>query len=130
MGAWAWFVAASFALAGAAGAADHPGKAVFDQYCASCHGLSADGSGPVAAEMKIAPTDLRTLGKKYGMPLPKPKLREFIDGRDMVRSHGTSKMPVWGEDLIRSAPPTANVELFKRGSIIVILDYIETLQTK
>ena len=123
-------VVGSVAFAGAAGAADHAGKAVFEQYCASCHGTAADGKGPVAEEMKISPADLRKLGKKYGMPLPKPKLREMIDGRNMVRSHGTADMPVWGDNLIRNAPPTANVELFKRGTIIVILDYLETLQLK
>jgi mono/diheme cytochrome c family protein len=138
MGGWnlAWrgqwlgaaLVIGSVVFAGTAGAADHAGKAVFEQYCASCHGTAADGKGPVAEEMKISPTDLRKLGKKYGMPLPKPKLREMIDGRDMVRSHGTSDMPVWGEDLVRNAPPTTNVQLFKRGTIIVILDYLETIQ--
>jgi hypothetical protein len=48
----------------------------------------------------------------------------------MVRSHGTADMPVWGESLIHSAPPSANVELFNRGTIIVILDYLDTLQEK
>ena len=123
-------VVASVAFAGVTSAADHPGRAVYEQYCASCHGLTADGKGPVAEEMKISPADLRKLGQKYGTPIPKPKLRELIDGRQMVRSHGTADMPVWGDNLIRNAPPTANVELFKRGTIIVILDYLETLQLK
>ena len=70
------------------------------------------------------------LDKKYGTPLPKPKLLEFIDGREMVRAHGTANMPVWGEQLVPNVPPTTNTEFFKRGTIIVILDYIETLQIK
>ncbi len=123
-------VAACVAVASAARAADHPGKAAFDQYCASCHGTAADGTGPVAAEMKVAPPDLRKLGQKYGTPLPKPKLSELIDGREMLRAHGTSKMPVWGEKLVHNVPPTANTEFFKRGTILVIVDYIETLQLK
>jgi len=94
--------------------------------------ISALGAraGPVAAEMKVSPTDLRMLGKKYGTPLPKPKLLEFIDGREMVRAHGTANMPVWGEQLVPNVPPTTNTEFFKRGTIIVILDYIGTLQIK
>ena len=123
-------VAACVSVATAARAVDHPGKATFDQYCASCHGPAADGTGPVAAEMKVAPSDLRKLGQKYGTPLPKPKLRELVDGREMLRAHGTSKMPVWGEQFVSNVPPTANTEFFKRGMIIVILDYIETLQLK
>lgn len=123
-------VAACVTVATAARAADHPGKAAFDQYCASCHGTAADGTGPVAGEMKVAPPDLRKLGQKYGMPLPQPKLREFVDGREMLRAHGTSNMPVWGEQLVHNVPPTANTTFFKRGTIIVVLDYIETLQLK
>jgi mono/diheme cytochrome c family protein len=121
-------VTACVGIAVAARAADHAGKSPFDQYCASCHGPAGDGAGPVAAEMKTPPTDLRKLGKKYGLPLPKPKLRELIDGREMVRAHGAGNMPVWGEQLVHNVPPTANTEFFKRGTIIVIVDYIETLQ--
>ena len=124
----AFGVAVCVAVATGASAADHAGKAPFDQYCASCHGPAGDGTGPVAAEMKTPPTDLRKLGKKYGKPLPKPKLRELIDGREMVRAHGTADMPVWGEQLVHNVPPTANTEFFKRGTIIVIVDYIDTLQ--
>jgi mono/diheme cytochrome c family protein len=117
-------------IATAASAEDHGGKAPFEQYCASCHGTAADGTGPVAAEMKISPADLRKLGQKYGTPLPKAKLREIIDGREMVRAHGTSDMPVWGEQLVHNVPPTVNTTFFKRGTIIVIVDYLETLQLK
>jgi mono/diheme cytochrome c family protein len=123
-------VAACVSVASAARAADHAGKASFDQYCASCHGTAADGTGPVAEEMKISPADLRKLGQKYGTPLPKPKLREIIDGREMVRAHGTGDMPVWGEQLVHNVPPTVNTTMFKRGTIIVIVDYLETLQVK
>ena len=127
---WGLGMIACVAVATGASAADHAGKAPFDQYCAACHGPAGDGAGPVATEMKIAPTDLRMLGKKYGTPLPKPKLLEFIDGREMVRAHGAANMPVWGEQLVNNVPSTTNSEFFKRGTMIVILDYIETLQIK
>jgi len=116
--------------AAAASGADHPGKAPYEQYCASCHGVDADGKGPVASELKVPPADLRQLGRKYGNPLPVPKLREFIDGRGMVRGHGTSEMPVWGEAFKGGAPATPRAELFGRGTILSILDYLQTLQAK
>ena len=76
--------------------------------------------------------DLRAnqLGRKFGSPLPVPKLREFIDGRGMVRAHGTSGMPVWGEKLTDGAPASPNAEFFGRGTILTILDYIESLQAR
>lgn len=113
---------------GAARAAEHGGRAPYEQYCASCHGAAADGQGPVAESFAEPPPDLRQLARKYGSPLPRPKLIEFIDGREMVRAHGTRDMPVWGEKLLAGVPPGAGNEAFKRGTIAVILDYLETLQ--
>jgi mono/diheme cytochrome c family protein len=113
-----------------ADAADHAGKAPYEQYCGSCHGVAADGKGPVAEELKVTPTDLRKLHVEFGTPLAKPRLREVVDGRDMPRAHGTSDMPVWGEQLLAAVPPGAGNEAFKRGTIFVILDYLETLQAR
>lgn len=125
-------IAAPLLLAAAdAHAVDHSGQAPFDQYCASCHGKAADGQGPMAEQLKTKPADLRKLHVEFGSPLAKPRLREVIDGRDMPRSHGTSDMPVWGEKLLASVPPTPDgKEFFKRGTIFVIIDYLETLQAK
>jgi mono/diheme cytochrome c family protein len=117
--------------AGAARAAGHAGQAPYEQYCASCHGVAADGKGPVAPELKVEPSDLRTLGERYGDPLAKPRLREVIDGRDMPRSHGLPDMPVWGDKLLEGVPPSADGnEFFKRGTSFVIIDYLQTLQQK
>ena len=87
-----WFrglgMIACVAVATGASAADPPGKAVFEQYCASCHGMAADGNGPVAAELKVAPSDLRKLGKEFGTPLAKPKSNSssvFTPGRHAMR---------------------------------------------
>ena len=123
-------IVASVWVASAATAADHPGKAPYDQYCASCHGEAADGKGPVAEEMKIEPSNLRKLAERYGDPLPKPRLREIIDGREMLRSHGTPNMPVWGEKLVENVPPGAGKTFFTRGTIFSIIDYLQTLQPK
>lgn len=123
--------ALSMLVATAARATDHPGQAPFEQYCASCHGQAADGQGPMAEQLKKKPEDLRKLHQVFGSPLAKPRLREVIDGRDMPRAHGTSDMPVWGEKLLASVPPTPDgKEFFKRGTIFVIIDYLETLQVK
>ena len=127
---WGAVAAAGIAIASPASGSEPAGKAQFDQYCASCHGEAADGKGPVAAELKTTPADLRKLHEKYGDPLPKPRLREIIDGRDMPGAHGTSTMPVWGEKLLADVPPSAGREPFKRGTILVILDYLGTLQVK
>src|ERR1043166_8078653 len=46
------------------------GRVLYGRYCASCHGLPADGRGPVAPALSHPPSDLRRLGERYGTPLP------------------------------------------------------------
>ena len=106
------------------------GKLVYDDLCAVCHGPGAKGDGPMAEELRTPPTDLTGLGKKYGMPLPRPKLMEFIDGRNMVRAHGIAGMPVWGKQIIHELPPTPGTEVYRRGTITSVIDWLETIQTK
>lgn len=67
--------------------------------CASCHGVKGDGQGPVAAELKTPPTDLRLLSLRYGTPLPEDQIARFIDGRADIAAHGPRDMPVWGEQV-------------------------------
>jgi len=67
--------------------------------CASCHGIKGDGQGPVAAQLKTPPTDLRLLSLRYGNPLPEDQIARFIDGRADIVAHGPREMPVWGEQV-------------------------------
>lgn len=42
---------------GLAGQADHPGKPIYDRWCAGCHGVDGAGDGPGAAHMLPRPRD-------------------------------------------------------------------------
>ncbi len=107
---------------------DHRGYSEFQQYCASCHGADADGTGPMAPVLSVPPADLRLLSVKYGKPLPRPKLVAFIDGRQRVRGHGSREMPVWGKQLYEATRGDAAHEGQVRGTILVIIDYLDALQ--
>jgi len=72
------------------------GRRSFRTYCASCHGESAKGDGPVARDLKIRPSDLTVLAKANGGVFPAGQVHRAIDGRAVVRGHGPSGMPVWG----------------------------------
>ena len=37
------------------------GKSLYDQYCATCHGIDGGGAGPLTELMLEKPTDLRKL---------------------------------------------------------------------
>ena len=99
------------------------GRTLFTRYCAACHGLAADGHGPVAGVLTRAPTDLRRLGERYGRPLPADRIARTIDGRDEVVAHGPRDMPIWGE---RFHAPEHVVD----PRIRAIVAYLESIQPR
>jgi Cytochrome C oxidase, cbb3-type, subunit III len=72
------------------------GAALYRRYCASCHGLTGHGDGPVAQTLSTSPADLTQLAKKAGGHLDESGLIAYIDGRRWVKAHGPREMPVWG----------------------------------
>jgi len=73
------------------------GETIYVRYCASCHGRSMKGDGPVAPGLLKKPIDLTVLASKNGGTFPYDKVAAMIDGRRTNRMHGTPDMPVWGE---------------------------------
>lgn len=116
------------AQAQAAPEAVDPGREAFQQYCASCHGAKADGKGPLAKELRTAPTDLTRLTERFGSPLHTQRMLERIDGRRMARAHGSRDMPVWGQKLARNVPRGPGTEAHTRGTLLIIIDWIESIQ--
>ena len=130
------FVSLLAALAGAASAEElrqgpAAGQHLFMTYCAACHGILADGNGPVAPQLVKRPPDLTTLSDRYGVPLPVEKIAAFIDGRDDVLAHGPREMPVWGARFFDDDPALSpNAEGAKRRTIRVIVEYLESIQSR
>ena len=74
--------------------ADH-GSALFQTHCASCHGATAEGQGPLAPALVLQPTNLAALAASNGGEFPLERVLKRIDGTDPLVSHG-SPMPVYG----------------------------------
>lgn len=72
------------------------GAAIYQENCATCHGLEATGNGPMAPVLLVQPSDLTTLTARHGGSFPLMRVVMRIDGRDPLVSHG-SDMPVFGE---------------------------------
>ncbi len=108
-----------------------PGRILYLTYCQSCHGVAGRGDGPAAASLRVQPPDLTLLWKRYGTPLDRQRLVEYIDGRWLVDAHGSRDMPIWGREFYGDAAPMApNLEGLKRHLIEVLVGYLETLQTE
>jgi mono/diheme cytochrome c family protein len=71
------------------------GGALYQWYCASCHGMEGDGAGPMAPVLLVPPTDLTQLSAASGGTFPLLRVVRRIDGSDPLVSHG-SDMPVFG----------------------------------
>jgi hypothetical protein len=58
-----------------------------------------------------------------------------IDGREVVKAHGTRDMPIWGKHYSANAAPryddyAYNPEAAARGRILLLMDYLYRLQVK
>lgn len=72
------------------------GESLFRTYCATCHGLDADGKGPMGPALILQPTNLTRLQIDNNGDFPRVRVIKRIDGRDPLVSHG-SPMPVYGD---------------------------------
>lgn len=134
-------------------ASSEPGKELFAEYCASCHGVSGKGDGPAASALKIPPADLTSLAKRNKGQFPSFRVMQAIKAGPSVPAHGSKIMPVWGpiflqgdnSDTAGQAPPqtpaAAAEESGRQGShgataaevqlrIYNLTEYIGTLQVK
>jgi hypothetical protein len=108
--------------------ADYSGEELFARFCASCHGESARGDGPVAQSLKTVVPDLTLISRRYG-EFPAAAIRDMIDGRGMdVRAHGTREMPVWGYEFWVEEGGDVVAQNAVRQAIGKLVDYVRSLQ--
>jgi mono/diheme cytochrome c family protein len=101
------------------------GKALYLQYCASCHGPNGEGNGPLARVLTTPPYNLRMLSQRFGNPIPEEQIAKFIDGREDVRAHGPRDMPVWGERFSAETGDQAKT----RARIKKLTAFLQSIQT-
>lgn len=105
------------------------GRVSYRLYCASCHGQTARGDGPVAAYLKIPPADLTSLAEKNKGAFPAERVTAAIDGREAeaVPSHGPRDMPVWGMSFQDPGKDT-NQEAEAQAKIADLVAFLQTMQ--
>lgn len=120
---------AAFVLANPALAEDaEVGQRLFSDHCAVCHGMEAEGNGPMAAVLSVVPADLTMLSAGNGGAFPVDRVVRRIDGTTEVLAHGGA-MPLFG--LILEGP--SDVILAPDGSEVIapeaIVDIAAWLQS-
>ena len=104
-----------------------PGKQIYKEYCAACHGTDAQGHGPAAASLTVQPPDLTTLAKRNGGRFPAEYVSNVVRFGPGFAAHGSSQMPVWG-------PIFLYIEHYNeaavRQRIKNLCDFLESLQER
>ena len=108
-------------------AAPH-GSYLYRTYCASCHGESARGDGPLSAALRRSPPNLTEIAKRNHGVYPKELVFKVIDGRQRVPGHGGPDMPVWGDAFTRSLDIRDEKAVAAR--IQALTDFLETVQVR
>ena len=106
------------------------GENLYLDYCATCHGLDADGQGPMAPAMSLQPTNLTLLEAGNNGTFPTERVVMRIDGREPLISHG-SPMPVFG-DFFEGDDTAIKAEtgqpIMTSQPVVDLVAYLRTLQ--
>jgi mono/diheme cytochrome c family protein len=99
----------------------------FVTHCASCHGMRADGDGPLADIIRGSIPNLTTLAVRNGGEFPADRVAGYIDGRSLPPIHGSRTMPVWGAVFDATAELVVDAE--SAGPRVAdIVEYLRGLQ--
>lgn len=112
------------------------GKATYDRYCESCHGVNAEGNGRYAQNLITKPADLTIIAARNNGVFPLATMYQVIDGTNNFLAHGSREMPIWGErfDLNNwgegnwNRGYTEHSIRIARGRILEILMYLDSIQ--
>jgi mono/diheme cytochrome c family protein len=73
------------------------GQALYNAYCAVCHGTTGKGNGPMAQSLKGTVPDLTQIARRNGGRFLLERVQKIISGETQQGvTHGTRQMPVWG----------------------------------
>jgi mono/diheme cytochrome c family protein len=104
----------------------YDGAALYQGYCASCHGKTGAGDGPLTALLTRPVPDLRALRSRNGGKFSELEIIQTIDGRGLRASHGTPDMPVWGWAFREVERSESEVQ----ARLQAVTGYLKSIQTE
>jgi mono/diheme cytochrome c family protein len=100
------------------------GRFQYQTHCATCHGVTGNGNGPMVDTLLSKPADLTQLSKKNGGKFPFWRVYQVIDGREAINAHGERSMPIWGSWFLK----TEGNELLAIGRVLELGYYLKSIQ--
>ena len=120
--------AACFWPVAASAEQNYSGDGDYQVFCASCHGATAKGDGPIAKSLPKRPPDLTQVSARNNAVFPEDKVFKTIDGRGTGSAHTNVDMPVWG-DVFAKAQESQGPDAAK-ARIMALVQYLKTIQEK
>jgi len=108
---------------------EYSGVRLYQVFCASCHGLTGHGDGPVASILETGVPDLTRLSERHGGTFPEEDVRKIIDGRSQPEGHGTRTMPVWAFEFYPDHLSDRIARRHAEATIDRLVNYVRTLQS-
>ena len=105
------------------------GELEYQNHCAVCHGVDAKGEGFMSKFLTLKPADLTQLSRRNGGKFPFWQVYRTIDGRDEVRAHGLSQMPVCGPRFrAESGGNDPGAKAQSAGRVLSLVFYLQHVQ--
>ena len=115
-------------LAAAAAGAGETGAELYQENCAACHGVYAEGDGPAVSALAVPTPDLTTLAARHGGTYPAELVRAVVDGRSEQAAHGSRAMPIWGTEFWLEAGADESATEKAEARIQALVDFLATVQ--
>lgn len=108
----------------------YSGDELYHRFCASCHGTTLAGDGPVSHSLAVQVPDLTRIAARHQGTFPDAWVYRVIDGREKLVSHGTHDMPVWGLELWREQGADITAGVKTRDAIDKLVAYLRAHQAE
>ena len=86
------------------------------------------GDGPVASSLNVQVPNLHQLSQRNRGVFPAARIAQIIDGRAVLKPHGSRLMPVWGDEFLRSEVGDPVAERETADMIQKIVEYLRSIQ--
>lgn len=106
----------------------YSGPQLYARFCASCHGETGLGDGPVSKSLTVMVPDLTRIARRQGGTFPAEQIRRIIDGRTTLPPHGRRDMPVWGFEFGSQNAATVDGTAKTDAMIQRLTDYLRSIQ--
>ena len=108
------------------------GGELYQELCASCHGVDGKGDGPAAPALAKPVSNLTILASSNNGMFPIDQVEDSITGKSQTVAHGTVDMPVWGQRFEELRPDWKlnRRKALARQRIFNLTLHIESIQAK